>query len=268
VKTSKRRPVLRWFGGKWRLAPKLIKHFPEHREYVEPYGGAASVLLRKPRSYAEVYNDLDGEVVNLFRVLRDSHLSMRLVDQLRLTPFAREEFKASYSRCDDPVERARRLVVLSFMGFGSNAHARSSTGFRATVRRSGSTPAQDWMRYPDALLQTIERLRGVVVEQSNALELIQRYDSEDALFYVDPPYVQSTRARYGAHRCYSVEMTDQDHRDLLDVLRGIKGKVVLSGYAHPIYDRALKDWGRIEMSTYADGARPRVEVVWLKEWAA
>ncbi len=102
------RPVLRWHGGKWRLAPAILPYFPAHRIYVEPFGGAGSMLLRKPRCYAEVYNDLDDEVVNLFRVLRDEGGAARLVGMLRLTPFARAEFMEANGATDDPVERARR----------------------------------------------------------------------------------------------------------------------------------------------------------------
>jgi DNA adenine methylase len=263
ARKQRRRPALRWYGGKWQIAKKLIGLFPAHTNYVEPYGGAASVLLLKDRSYGEVYNDLDGDVVNLFRVLRDDRLSARLVKQLQLTPFAREEFENAYPRCEDPVERARRLIVLSFMGFGANAHARSSTGFRAGVKRNGGTPAHDWATYPAALVRTIERLKGVIVEQRHALDLIKRYDCPRTLFYVDPPYVQSTRARYGAHRRYAVEMTDADHCDLVDALRSAAGMVVVSGYSHPIYEEGLQGWQRLELAALADGARPRTEIVWI-----
>lgn len=259
----RRRPALRWFGSKWQLAKRLIKLFPAHEIYVEPFGGSASVLLRKPRVYSEVYNDLDSELFNLFNVLRDDRLAPRLVRQIRLTPFAREEFEACRARCEEPVERARRLVALSFMGFGSNSGTRQSTGFRAGVTRSGSTPAGDWGRYPDALLKTIERLQGVTIEHAPALDVLRRYDTTRTLTYLDPPYVQSTRARYGAHRRYTVEMTDADHVEMLTKLRAARGMVVLSGYAHPIYDEALHDWRRVEMAAMADGARKRTEVVWL-----
>jgi DNA adenine methylase len=266
----KRRPVLRWFGGKWCQAPHLIDLFPEHQTYVEPYGGAASVLLRKPRSYGEVYNDLDGDVVNLFRVLRNDFQATRLIRLLRLTPFAREEFRDCYLPHEEPVERARRLIALSFMGFGANAHLRSSTGFRGNVKRSGSTPAHDWMRYPDALLQTIERLQGVVIEQRDALDVIEAYDDAAALFYIDPPYMHSTRGRYGAHRRYTVEMDDRAHARLLARLQTVQGFVVLSAYAHPLYTNILAPagWDQIEMAARADGARPRTEIVWLNPAAA
>jgi DNA adenine methylase len=146
------RPALRWHGGKWKLAPWILTHFPRHRTYVEPFGGAASVLLRKARSHAEVYNDLDDWVVNLFQVLRNEAMASRLIAQLRLTPFARSEFETVREideAVGDPVECARRLIIRSFMGFGSNAHSGRTTGFRANTSRLGTTPAEDWANYPD-----------------------------------------------------------------------------------------------------------------------
>lgn len=258
-----KRPVVRWFGGKWRIAPKIIEHFVAHRVYCEPFGGGGSVLLRKPRAYAEIYNDLDDSVVNLFRVLRDEQLSARLVELLRLTPFSRVEFKAAYQPTKDPLEQARRLVVLAYQGFGSNAHARRSTGFRSNSNRSGTTPAQDWQNYPETLWATIERLRGVVIEHRDALEVMAAHDGLETLHYVDPPYVWATRSRSDKQRNYRHELDNEDHGRLLAFLRTLKGRVVLSGYPHPMYEAALHDWRRIEFEALADGARPRREVLWL-----
>lgn len=254
------RPVLRWHGGKWMLAPWILQHFPKHRIYVEPFGGAGSVLLRKDRAYAEVWNDLDGDVVNLFRVLRSDDAS-RLVEMLELTPFAREEFHAAY-RTDHscPVERARQLIIRSFMGFGSNGHARV-TGFRANSSRSGTTPAQDWTNYPDALNGIIRRLAGVVIENRDAKRVMSAHDSADTLHYVDPPYVFSTRADLA--KDYAHEMTDDDHAELLDFVRQLSGMVVLSGYPHELYDAALSGWRRVDRVAFADGARERTEVLWI-----
>lgn len=221
------------------------------------------MLLRKPRAYAEVYNDLDGEVVNLFRVVRDPALAAKLTEALYLTPFARDEFKAAYGATDDPVERARRLVVLSFQGFGSNAHAKRSTGFRSNSSRSGTTPAFDWTNYPEALAATVARFRGVVIENRHALDVVVQHDSPATLHYLDPPYVHDTRSRFDVQRAYVHEMTDAQHREMLDVVRGLEGAVVLSGYPHPMYEEALGDWTRVEKVAYADGARKRTEVLWL-----
>jgi DNA adenine methylase len=252
------RPVLRWHGGKWLLAPWIIENLPPHRIYVEPFGGAASVLIRKPRSYAEIYNDLDGDVVNLFRVLRDPAQGPHLVNVVRLTPFAREEQVEAYSTTEDALERARKLIVRSFMGFGSNGTHRS-TGFRANSNRSGTTPARDWHNYPEALSAIVERLRGVTVENRDACEVMAQHDCDEALHYVDPPYLPETRDAGGD---YAHELTAEDHARLLIFLRGLKGAVVLSGYPHPLYDEALPGWTRVERRALADGARERTEVLW------
>jgi DNA adenine methylase len=256
---SPRRPVLRWHGGKWLLAPWIIGHFPSHRVYVEPFGGAGSVLMRKPRTYAEIWNDLDGEVVNLFRVLRSSEAEV-LVGALRLTPFSRAEFEQAYLPTDDAVERARRLIIRSFMGFGSNGHNRP-TGFRANSNRSGTTPAHDWINYPDSLQQVVERLSGVTVESKDAKAVMAQHDGPDTLHYVDPPYVFETRS--DASSDYAHEMTDEDHAELLVFLRGLSGMVVLSGYPCALYDEALPDWRRVERKALADGAAERTEVLWI-----
>lgn len=256
--TKATRPVLRWHGGKWKLAPWIIQHFPDHRVYVEPFGGAASVLLRKPRSYAEVYNDLDQSVVSLFRVLRSERAS-ELVEALRLTPFARDEFAESYDDCADPMERARRLIIRSFMGFGSNGHNRP-TGFRANSNRSGTTPAHDWQNYPDALARVIERLAGCIIENKDAKAVMAQHDGLDTLHYVDPPYVMETRDKGND---YAHELTDADHAELLAFLRRLHGMVILSGYPSPAYDTALPDWHRVERVAMADGARKRTEVLWI-----
>ncbi len=266
IKTS--RPVLRWHGGKWILAPWIISHFPPHRVYTEVYGGAASVLMRKPRAYCEVYNDLDGEVVNLFRVLRDPVLGPRLIHSLLATPFAREEFNLSYQPIGDPLERARRLVVVSFMGFGSNGHNTDiKTGFRANSNRSGTTPSHDWAHYPESLGATIERLRGVVIESKPAVEVLAQQDCLDALHYVDPPYVASTR---NPGKDYRFEMDESEHRSLAVVLNGLLGGVILSGYPSPLYEELYAGWHRVEKNSLADGARKRTEVLWINDsaWAA
>lgn len=269
------RPALRYHGGKWKLAPWTIAHFPPHRVYVEPYGGAASVLLRKPRVYGEVYNEIDGDVVNLFRVLRDEKQASELMRRLWLTPFSREEFQLSYGPTRHRVERARRLVVRAFMGFGSNAHCvKRKTGFRSNSNRSGTLPAHDWASFPEALRAVVERLRGVAIENRDALEVMAQHDSEDTLHFVDPPYLHSLRAKNNAYDIayggYAKEMTDAEHVVLLAFLRELKGFVVLAGYPSALYDDGLPGWRRVETETHADGARPRREALWLspRTWRA
>jgi DNA adenine methylase len=254
------RPLLRWHGGKWLLAPWIISHFPAHRIYVEPFGGAASVLLRKGRSQAEVYNDLDGAVVGLFRVLQDRDQAADLIRRLELTPFARAEFAQAYEPSGDPVEAARRLIIRSFMGFGSNGHQRK-TGFRCNGIRAGTLPQHDWAGYPAALRLVIDRFSAVVIENRDALAVMAQQDSADTLHYVDPPYVLD--ARGDKARDYAHEMDDAAHHELLTTLCDLKGMVVLSGYHHAIYDEALAGWKRVERKTCADGARERTECLWV-----
>ena len=268
------RPVLRYLGGKYRLAPWIIGFFPSHRIYVEPYGGAASVLLRKPRSMGECYNDLDGNVVNLFTVLRDPLKAARLRELLTLTPFSREEYDRAFEAARDDVEDARRLIVRSYMGHGSSSAVRhKNTGFRASmVNRGGALPAGDWTTLPAALEAVTDRLRGVVIESRPALQVIDRYDEEGGLIYLDPPYVpetRSTKKRGGApSHAYVHEMSVADHAQLLERANACAAAVVISGYPCRLYDDALDDWERVEIDTHADGALDRTEVVWINQVCA
>lgn len=265
-----RRPLIRYHGGKWKLAPWILQHLPPHHTYVEPFGGGGSVLLRKDRSYAEVYNDLDDDVVNLFRVARDQ--GARLRRALELTPFARSEFELSYETTADPFEQARRMVVRAFQGFGSAAACGEKSGFRSTSSRSGTTPAMDWRNYPDALAAITGRLQGVVIENRDAKVVMAHHDRPATLHYVDPPYVHSTRSslvRHNSHgKSYRHEMSDDAHRELAVFLRGLVGMVVLSGYESPLYADLLGDWLKVETQSHADGARPRIECLWLNPSAA
>lgn len=260
-----KRPLVRYHGGKWMMGPKIIAHFPAHRIYTESFGGGGSILLRKQRSYSEIYNDLDGEIVNLFRVVRDR--GDELVRAIELTPFSRDEFLGSYTPSDDPLEQARLTMARSFMGFGSASASGAKTGFRSNSNRSGTTPAHDWRNYPGCLAATIDRLRGVVIENKDACAVMADHDTPETLHYVDPPYVFETRSNANPYckKGYKHEMTDEQHRELAKFLRTLKGCVILSGYACPLYDQELyPDWRRTEFPALADGARERVEVLWMR----
>lgn len=259
------RPPLRWHGGKWRLAPWIAEHFPPHKCYVEPFGGGASVLLRKDRSSLDVYNDLDGSVVALFRVLRDRPDD--LIRQVEAMPFSRAEFDRAQDyklAPGDEIDMCMRLLVRSHMGFstagtcGRGGHEK--TGFRGRGIRAGTTPPENWRRFPPVLAQVAERMRGVVIESRPALDLIEAHDDPSTLFYLDPPYLPETR---DAGADYKHEMTAQDHADMLAALIDVQGAVVLSGYASETYDQALTGWHRVERETHAEGARKRTEVLWM-----
>jgi DNA adenine methylase len=253
------KPLMRYYGGKWNLAPWVISYFPEHRVYVEPYGGAASVLMQKEPAFSEVYNDMDDDIVNLFSVLRDRSNAEELKRQLRLTPYARIEFEQAYEESDESIERSRRTLIRSWMGH-STVGAHRKTGFRTNVKYvRRSTPAGDWKRLVDYLDLVIERLRDVNIENRPAIDVIEGHDYEDALFYIDPPYPHAVRN----DKVYRHEMEDVDHRVLAECLHEVQGMCVISGYDCDLYDELYSRWHRVERDAYADGAQKRVEVLWI-----
>lgn len=267
-----KRPVLRYHGGKWRLAKWVISHFPPHRVYVEPFGGAASVLLQQIPCQVEVYNDLNCRLVNLFQVLRDRERAAQLIRLLEMTPFAYDEFKTSHSVSADPVEDARRLISLSYMSVGTDGAARPgrSAGFRHYSGRPHShsgIPVKEWPTLPASIATVAERIQGrVVVENRDGIEVMQLHDGTDTLHYVDPPYMKSSRSDKGND--YEFEMDDDQHRHLATVLKGLTGMVVLSGYPSELYDNEFADWFRVERSHVADRSAMRIEVLWLNPAAS
>ncbi|HLJ26611.1 MAG TPA: DNA adenine methylase [Candidatus Angelobacter sp.] len=289
--TAISRPVLRYHGGKFRLAPLILDLFPPHRVYTEVFGGGASVLMQKPRCYSEIYNDRDGEVVNVFRVLQNPKRAKRLEALLRLTPFARAEFELSYKPTRSEVERARRTIIRSFMGFGSDSVTRLKasragfntrissvmrTGFRWNSNRSGTTAASEWAVYPNMIRAFTERLQGVAIENRDALAILKKIDREDALHYVDPPYPIHVRSRRdGSQRLehkYRYEMTDKDHVTLASVLVSLKGMVIVSSYPGPLYSRLFEKWHRVEWTggqfcSANSNSQTRTECVWLNQAA-
>lgn len=244
-----------------------MKHFPPHRIYVEPFGGAAGVLMQKPRAYSEVYNDLDEEMVNLFRVMQNAGLRRQLVELLAFTSYARAEFEQAWELADDPVERARRLIIRAQMGFGSAGATKGSTGFRIDSKREYETAQHVWAQYPANLAAVGLRITGVLIENRPAIEILSGHDTPDTLFYVDPPYVHETRCRKGgAGRAYRHEMDEADHRELLEALQSVRGMVILSGYPHPLYDDVLHGWERRTTKARISAGRgtaTRDEVLWL-----
>jgi DNA adenine methylase len=263
-----KRPALRWHGGKFRLAPWIVEHLPAHRIYCEPFGGAASVLLAKPRAKVEAYNDLDADVVHLFSILRDATTAARLAEACRLTPYSIDEWRRSWDPATDSIERARRYVFRHWSSFGNGAGGPTHTGFRrcSRGRDGGSHPAMDWANWPDLVPALVERLLGVVIENRPALEILDSYDTPETCFYLDPPYPHSTRSR--PDKQYRHEMTDADHVALLERAQSLKGAVVISGYDCPLYAKALHGWHRMARSARIDMGGSATEVLWLSRCPA
>jgi DNA adenine methylase len=269
-----KRPALRYYGGKWNLAPWIISHFPEHKNYVEPCGGAASVLLQKPRSPLETYNDLDSNVVNFFRVLRDR--PDELIQRLKLTPWARAEYELSLKPCEDELEAARRFFVSSWMSMQGGHHSKTSKTWRAkhnAVHKDGGTR---WAMCPTELIKNVdgmaavwERLRLVQLENRPAKDVIGRYDNKDTLIYFDPPYMPETRSNSNT---YLIEQDADFHIESATLLRQAHGFVIVSGYASPIYTELYEahSWRRVDKESQTNSGGKRIESLWIspRTWAA
>lgn len=254
--------LMRYYGGKCHLSPWIVSFFKPHQTYVEPFCGAASVLFKKERSYAEVLNDKSMEIVNLFQVLRHEEQSQKLIKMLELTPYALDEYKLAYEVTEDPVERARRLIIRSMMGFFADSCNTNNPipGFRADAWRKGGIPAHYFARYPEKLQRFIDRIHGVIIHNMDAFDCIKKYDRFDTLFYIDPPYVQQSRTQPNNHQ-YFYELSNEQHKELVDLCLSLKGQVVISFYAHEIYDRFREAGWRIETRDY----RGKTECLAIKE---
>lgn len=241
---------IQWFGGKQSLAPKLLPYIPEHHTYIECFGGGGSLLFAKEPSPVEVYNDLDGDLVNFFRVLRDPALFPDFYNRAWLSPYSREEYnfcKQHLNDDADTVERARRFFVLARFSFSGLLG--SSFGIVVTASSRGmAQPASSYKSVLCMLPLISERLSRVEIESKDFRKFLTGYDTENTFAYLDPPYVPETR-KSGKYRC---DMSLQDHNDLIDILRNIKGKVMLSGYPNELYDSL--GWNRVEWDVVCKAA--------------
>lgn len=260
----KLRPPVKWHGGKSYLARRIIQFFPEHHTYVEPFGGAASVLLNKRPSPVEVYNDLDQRITRLFRVLRDH--SDEFARRLTLTPYSEVEFHEATSPHDDEIEQARRDFVRWRLSLGGRGESFSFTLHR--VRRGMADVVSGFLSTIDEQLPLIiERLRRVEVVSRPAREVIEKWDSANTLIYCDPPYVTGTR-HPGSRDVYGHEMSDDEHRTLSELLGRAEGRVVVSGYPSELYDSLYSGWVRreFEIANHAAGAKRKkreLECLWM-----
>jgi DNA adenine methylase len=250
------KPILKYPGAKWNLAPWIISHFPAHAHYVEPFFGSGAVFFNKAPAKHEVINDLSGDVVNLFRVIRED--GERLAALIEMTPWAREEYELSYAPCDDPLERARRFVVRVHQAYAGQINHRSGWSTSTTDDRL-RTPG--WINVSQIVRNTAGRIRIAEIENRDAVGLIKDCAATDVLIYADPPYPLSTRSG----KMYQHEMTDADHLTLLDALDAHPGPVVLSGYHCALYDDRLRHWSTREKQAQAEKGNTRTEVLWLNQ---
>ena len=243
-------------GAKWGMAKQIAEMMPPHRSYLEPFFGSGAVLFNKKPSAIETVNDIDDDIVNFFKVLRER--PEELARKIAMTPYARSVFDDAHeNRGDDDMDRAYRFAIRSRMGHGFKTYEK--TGFKIDIGgRQGAYAVRNWRMMPEGLMTAAERLKEVQIENRPALDLIQRFNRENVLIYADPPYMLQTRGG----KQYRHEMTERDHRDLIAALREHKGPVILSGYASDLYDSELKDWVRIERKSYNQNGDRRTEVLW------
>lgn len=251
---------LRYPGAKWALAPWILRHFPEphvYDTYIEPFAGSAACFFSMdvlPRHV--ILNDLSHEITTLFRVLRNN--AHDLAQAIEMTPWSREEYERSSEPVSDEVEQARRFVVRCWQAHGSRMHGNSGWSRGGPGAKS---PVGLWLALPARLTAVARRLKYAEIESRPALRLLQdpTYAAPRVLWYIDPPYLLSTRR----DRYYQYEMTNADHYDLLEVVDAHPGYIVLSGYAHPLYDERLAHWHRVTTHATVQSGRRKQEVLWL-----
>jgi DNA adenine methylase len=245
--TKRRRIVFGWYGGKFSHLDWLLPLLPQAHHYCEPFSGSAAVLLNRSPSPVETYNDVDGEVVNFFRVLRDQ--GAELERAIALTPFSREEFHRAIVSTVSGVsnlERARRFYIRARQtrtGLAQTATLGRWANCKDTSRAGMSGVVSRWLGGVEALADIGTRLIRVQIENRPALDIVRLYDSKDTLFYCDPPYLHDTR---GDSKAYGYEMSEGEHIDLATALHRCKGKVAISGYRNKLMDKLYKDWKRFD----------------------
>lgn len=256
------RAIIKYPGSKWRIADWIVSLMPEHKSYLEPFFGSGAVFFSKPRSRIETVNDLDGEIVNLFRVVRD--MPDDLERAVALTPYSREEYEQAWEHLktgdvSDPVELARLTLVRYWQTHGScSVYKAGWKNDRAG--REYAYAVRYWNKLPEWIAAAVERLKEAQIEQAPAVELIQRFHHPDVLIYADPPYVLSTRKQ----RQYNVEMADDaQHEELLEALLAHPGPVILSGYESDLYNDTLRGWVKVHKNAQAENGAPRTETLWL-----
>ncbi|MEM1953410.1 MAG: DNA adenine methylase [Candidatus Caldarchaeum sp.] len=261
---------IRYIGGKHYMAKYIVPIIEayEHTTYVEPFGGAAHILLAKKPSTVEVYNDINDAVANFFRVVADAEMSQELLRLISIMPFSRKVFKESIHAVrheKDCVKRAFALFAVSKQSFsGDTLSSSPSWGFAVKDEKQ----VKSWVNSTKNLVQAIERMRNVRVECRDFREVLHDYDKPDTLLYCDPPYVLSTRCR----GYYKHEMSDDEHREFVNMMLRLSGAAIVSGHWHEIYYKLEKSgWARLDITvkcfsvkTRGSHNRPtRTEVLWI-----
>lgn len=256
------RSVLKYPGSKWNIARQIVSLIPEHHSYVEPYFGSGAVLFNKPVSEIETINDLDSDVINLFRCIRKD--SERLARLIMTTPFSRQVYDSQFKDLEQTLyisdfERAAGFLIRCWQGHGFRTNGRK-VGWKNDVQgREKMYALWNWYRLPEWIIDIAERLRKVQIENRPALEVIKRFDYKNVFMCIDPPYLLGTRTG----KQYLHEMADSDHEELLKEILHSRAKIMISGYESDMYNDYLKEWEKVYFNSCAEHGKPRQEVVWL-----
>lgn len=254
--------IFRYPGSKWGIADWIIKHFPEGYEkmvYLEPFAGSAAVFFTKKPGTVETINDLNSDIVNLFKVLREHPEELKRA--LQLTPYSREEYERAADPCEEPIEKARRYMIRTTQAIG----AKPDAGWRNHKQMKIGGTACKWNGITETINEAATRLKGntrnlVQIEHSDALTLIRRYNFTDVLMYLDPPYLKSTRK---SGRLYRHEMGDEEQEQLLDEIKKSRAKIIISGYDSTLYRDRLAGW-RVDRATVRTTSTEKAEeVIWM-----
>lgn len=249
------RPILKYPGAKWRLARWIIEQMPEHKVYLEPFFGSGAVLFNKEPTGIETINDIDGRVVNLFKVIRDRPDELSWL--IEYTPWARDEYLESYTETGDELEDARRFLVRCWQAFATRTGYK--TGWRHSVQGQCPNMPEQWSKVPNRIEMVAKRLKHVQIENMDAIKLIKKHNHANVLIYADPPYTLDTRGR----GIYKHDMSQDDHVHLLNVLLEHQGPVLLSGYDNPLYRETLKDWRVKSKNVQVEKGQVGKEILWL-----
>lgn len=231
---------------------------PEHKVYLEPFFGSGAVLFNKPATDIETINDIDGNIINLFKVIREQ--PGELARAVELTPYSRQEYLHSFEALQgnlSDIERARIFLIRCWMARGGKTSDR--TGWRHNVNPITINAVPDWLGVPATIMEAAERLQGVQIENSDAVELTEKYNREDCLIYADPPYLLETRTK----RHYANEMSIEQHESLLLALNNHSGFVMLSGYDSDMYNDILDGWTKKTKMATTEAGNKKQEVLWL-----
>lgn len=251
--------ILNYPGSKWSMSDLIISQMPKHKSYLEPFMGSLAVFLNKPKDVLETINDIDGRLVNLFKVMRNEPEKLQYL--VYHTLYSREEYEKSYIIDQDPVEDARRMLVRLWFGVGGKT--KSTPGFRKNISWNGPYTAYEWTDMYNRIGQASARLKDAQIENKDGIVLINEHSDPDTLLYCDPPYLESKLV--SEH--YQHGFTNQQHEELLDALIKFKGPAIVSGYESDLYNDALKYWWQIKkdvkVGITTKKKSDRTEVLWM-----